>query len=133
MSDNAEKTSSFKSLITTLGEVAVDFSKLTVTTATGDIEAALKSENVDLKSVDMEELFKKAVSGSLNGTLIIAAVDSYKLDGDAFIFRSNNPAITEEQRENLEFAHTSAINTGQSLRDGIIDIVQDGIRTLLLK
>ncbi|WP_286262125.1 hypothetical protein [Thalassotalea atypica] len=123
----------FETLLDDLKDVAIDFSKLTVTTATGDIEAALSGKEVDLNKVDMEELFKDAATGKVDGNLIIAAVDSYKLDGDAFVFRTNNPKVSPEMAASLEEAHTNAVIAGQSLRDGIFDIVKDGIETLVKK
>jgi hypothetical protein len=121
----------FKTLLTDLGEAAVDFSTLTVTTATGDFQAALKGQNIELDNVDMEALFKKAAVEDVDGKLIIAAIDSYKLDGDAFVFRTNSEQVSPELREDLEVAHAGAVEAGQALRDGIFSMVKDGIANLV--
>ncbi len=121
----------FETLLDDLKDTAVDFSKLTVTTATGDIEAALSGGEFNLEDVNMEELFKKAATGQVGGKVIIAAIDSYQLDGDAFIFRTNSSSVSATQQQNLESAHINAVKAGKELRQGVMDIFKDGVKALV--
>jgi|GEM_PF-3309273 sugar phosphate isomerase/epimerase len=125
--------SALTNFVEKLNATATDFSTLTVTTVTGDLNVAIQANDDNKGQLDWDKIMQTAMENGVDGNLIVAAVDSYKIDGDALIYRTNSKKLTEEMRKELNEVHQAAIESGRTLRSGIIDLFTDGLKNLVGK
>lgn len=126
-------TTALQNFAAKLNDAATDFATLTVTTVTGDLKVAIQADDNNKGQLDWEKVIKTAVEGGVEGKLIVAAIDSYQIDGDALIYRTNSTKVTEEMRKELNEVHQAAIESGRTLRSGIVDLMSEGLKGLVGK
>lgn len=125
--------SALTNFVEKLNATATDFSTLTVTTVSGDLNVAIQANDDNKGQLDWDKIMQTAMENGVDGDLIVAAVDSYKIDGDALIYRTNSKKLTQEMRKELNEVHQAAIESGRTLRSGIIDLFTDGLKNLVGK
>tara|TARA_B100000700_G_scaffold291258_1_gene350112 strand:+ start:631 stop:1083 length:453 start_codon:yes stop_codon:yes gene_type:complete len=125
--------SALTNFVEKLNATATDFSTLTVTTVSGDLNVAIQANDDNKGQLDWDKIMQTAMESGVDGDLIVAAVDSYKIDGDALIYRTNSKKLTQEMRKELNEVHQAAIESGRTLRSGIIDLFTDGLKNLVGK
>ena len=125
--------SALTNFVEKLNATATDFSTLTVTTVSGDLNVAIQANDDNKGQLDWDKIMQTAMESGVDGDLIVAAVDSYKIDGDVLIYRTNSKKLTQEMRKELNEVHQAAIESGRTLRSGIIDLFTDGLKNLVGK
>lgn len=98
-----------------LGEGIADLSELNVQTFTGSITSVI-DDTAEGSVIDWQKLMAQAKT---SGAVKLAASTKVKFDGDADAYFASD--ITPELME----AHLQAVEAGQSIREGLVDMFRD--------
>ena len=110
-----------KHIFDSLANAVGDLCSLSVETYTGRVSAAIKGVN-GKDVIDWDNLITEAKKDA-EGTVHLMLASKFNIDGDATLFVAEG-----EIPADLRLAHNSAVESGQTIRADLMDLLGDSIK-----